>query len=148
MTQHANNIEHRYKSFIQHVVDTEQVWGLTNEDTWATSSSATYEDAEVILFWSTKEGAAACAEDEWAGYTPEAISLVEFLENWCVGMYDDELLVGADFDQELTGKEAEPLVLALDVVTQLKAAGKTLQFEQYESQEEFEEQLIEALEAE
>lgn len=148
MTQHATNIEQRYQDFIKHVVDTEEVWGLTQEDTWATSTSAEYEDTEVILFWSKKEGATACAEDEWASYTAEAISLVEFLENWCVGMYGDELLVGADWDKDLSGKEAEPLVLALDVVAQLKAKGKTLQFTQYDSQEEFEEQLIEALEAE
>lgn len=148
MTQHATNIEQRYQDFIKHVVDTEEVWGLTQEDTWATSTSAEYEDTEVILFWSKKEGATACAEDEWAIYTAEAISLVEFLENWCVGMYGDELLVGADWGKDLSGKEAEPLVLALDVVAQLKAKGKTLQFTQYDSQEEFEEQLIEALEAE
>ncbi|WP_276495776.1 DUF2750 domain-containing protein [Pontibacter litorisediminis] len=148
MTQHANNIEHKYQDFIKHVVQTEEVWGLTHNETWATSSSSEYEDTEVILFWSTREGAAACAEDEWAAYAAESITLVEFLENWCVGMYGDELLVGADWDRDLLGKEAEPLVIALDVVTQLKAAGKTLEFTQYESQEEFEEQLIEALEAE
>ena len=148
MTQHATNIEQRYQDFIKHVVDTEEVWGLTQEDTWATSTSAEYEDTEVILFWSKKDGATACAEDEWSSYAAEAISLVEFLENWCVGMYGDELLVGADWGKDLSGKEAEPLVLALDIVAQLKAKGKTLQFTQYDSQEEFEEQLIEALEAE
>ncbi|AKD04583.1 DUF2750 domain-containing protein [Pontibacter korlensis] len=148
MTQHASTIEQKYKAFIQHVVQTEEVWGLTKNDTWATSSSSEFEDTEVILFWSSRDGAAACADDEWSDYKPESISLVEFLENWCVGMYGDELLVGTDWDSDLTGKEAEPLVVALDVVTQLKAENKTLEFTQYDSQEEFEEQLIEALEAE
>ncbi|WP_299757298.1 DUF2750 domain-containing protein [uncultured Pontibacter sp.] len=148
MTQHANNIEQQYQNFIKHVVQSEEVWGLTKDETWATSSSSEFEDTEVILFWSGKEGALACAEDEWADYVPEPVSLVEFLENWCVGMYGDELLVGADWDKDLVGKEAEPLVVALDVVTQLKAEGKTLEFVQYDSQQEFEEQLIEALEAE
>ncbi|OKL41649.1 DUF2750 domain-containing protein [Pontibacter flavimaris] len=148
MTQHDNNTEHTYQDFIKHVVQTEEVWGLTKDETWATSSSSEYEETEVILFWSKKEGAAACAEDEWSDYTAEPITLVEFLENWCVGMYGDELLVGADWNSDLVGKEAEPLVVALDVVTQLKAVGKTLSFDQYDSQEEFEEQLIEALEAE
>ncbi|ARS35106.1 DUF2750 domain-containing protein [Pontibacter actiniarum] len=148
MTEHAVDIEKQYKTFIQRVVDTERVWGLTKEDTWATSSSSEFEDTEVILFWSEEAGAKACAADEWAEYTPESISLVEFLENWCVGMYGDELLVGANWDANLIGKEAEPLVVALDVVTQLKAEGKTLEFEQYDSQQEFEDQVIEALEAE
>ncbi|MCX2741839.1 DUF2750 domain-containing protein [Pontibacter anaerobius] len=148
MTEHANNIEHKYQNFIKHVVQSEEVWGLTKNETWATSSSSEFEDTEVILFWSDKAGASACAEDEWSDYTPESVTLVEFLENWCVGMYGDELLVGADWDRDLIGKEAEPLVVALDVVTQLKATGKTLEFTQYDNQEEFEEQLIEALEAE
>lgn len=148
MTEHAAAIEKQYKDFIQRVVETNLVWGLTKTDTWATSSSSEFEDTEVILFWADEEGATACAEDEWASYSPESISLVEFLENWCVGMYGDELLVGANWDKNLIGKEAEPLVVALDVVTQLKAANKTLEFTQYDSQQEFEEQVIEALEAE
>ncbi|RDV16640.1 DUF2750 domain-containing protein [Pontibacter diazotrophicus] len=145
MTQHAATVEQKYKEFVERIVATDAVWGLTKDETWATSSSQEFEDTEVILFWSGKEGAAACAEDEWATYTPESITLVEFLENWCVGMYGDELLVGADWDTDLSGKEAEPLVVALDVVNKLKAKGKTLEFTQYDSQDEFEEQVIEAL---
>lgn len=148
MTEHAAATEKSYKAFVQQVVETGTVWGLSKEDAWATSSSAEYEDAEVIMFWSDQQDARACAEDEWSDYAPEAISLVEFLENWCVGMYGDELLVGTNWNDNLMGKEAEPLVVALDVLTQLKAAGKTLEFTQYESQQEFEEQVIEALEAE
>lgn len=148
MAQLANNTEQKYQDFIKQVIDTEEVWGLAHDDTWATSSSTDYEDTEVILFWSDKAGAQACADEEWADYTPDSISLVEFLENWCVGMYGDELLAGADWGKDLAGKESEPLVLALDVVTELKARGKTLEFTQYDSQEEFEEQLIEAMEEE
>ncbi|GHA59987.1 DUF2750 domain-containing protein [Pontibacter akesuensis] len=148
MTEHAATIETQYKDFIQRIVETNEVWGLTKDDTWATSSSSEFEDTEVILFWSDKGGATACSEDEWESYTPESITLVEFLENWCVGMYGDELLVGANWDKNLVGKEAEPLVVALDVVTQLKAQGKTLEFTQYDSQQEFEEQVTEALESE
>jgi hypothetical protein len=148
MTQHAATIEHKYKAFVERIVATESVWGLAKDETWATSTSAEFEETEVILFWSEEAGAAACAEDEWATYRPEKITLVEFLENWCVGMYGDELLLGADWDIELSGKEADPLVVALDVVTELKAKGKTLEFTQYDSQSEFEEQVIEALDRE
>ncbi|MDX5482416.1 MAG: DUF2750 domain-containing protein [Hymenobacteraceae bacterium] len=148
MTQSAATIEKRYQEFIDHVVESEMVWGLTKDDTWATSSSAEYEETEVILFWSEESGAAACAEDDWEAYEPESISLVEFLENWCVGMYSDALLVGVNWDADLTGKEVEPLEIALDVVNKLKEKGKTLEFTQYDSQEEFEEQVIEALEGE
>jgi hypothetical protein len=149
MQENTNeNMEANYRKFIQRIVDTEKVWGLTQDDTWATSSSAEYEEAEVILFWSDDQGARVCAEDDWKEYTPESISLVEFLENWCVGMYGDQLLLGPDWDGNLVGREMEPLIVALDVLNELKHKGKTIEFTQYDSQEEFEEQVMEALEGE
>jgi hypothetical protein len=147
MQENTNgNMEANYRKFIQQIVASEKVWGLTHDETWATSSSAEYEEAEVILFWSDAAGAETCAEDDWKEYKPESITLVEFLENWCVGMYGDQLLLGPDWDANLVGREAEPLVVALDVVNELKHVGKSLQFTQYESQQEFEEQVVEALE--
>jgi len=146
MAQNAASIEKKYKEFIQQIIASDIVWGLTKDETWATSSSAEFEDTEVILFWSGESSAKACAEDDWADYVPESVSLVEFLENWCVGMYGDALLLGADWDNDLTGKEAEPLEVALDIVNELKAKSKTLEFTQYDNLEDFEEQVIEALE--
>ncbi len=146
MTQQAADIENVYNAFISRIVENNAVWGLTKDETWATSTSAEFEDTEVILFWSDQDKATACTDDEWANYVPESITLVEFLENWCVGMYGDALLLGADWDAELSGKEIDPLVVALDVVKELKAKGKELEFTQYDSQSEFEEQVIEALE--
>ena len=145
MTQDAAASTKAYKEFITRIVETDAVWGLTKDETWATSSSAEFDETEVILFWSEQKGAEACAEDEWETYMPESITLVEFLENWCVGMYGDGLLLGADWGADLNGKERDPLVVALDVITELKAQGKTLEFTQYDSQSEFEEQVIEAL---
>ncbi|MBJ6118058.1 DUF2750 domain-containing protein [Pontibacter sp. BT310] len=143
--QNANQ-EANYRKFIQQVADTEQVWGLSEGDIWATSSSNEFEDTEVILFWSDAEAAKACAADEWANYKAEALPVSEFLENWCVGMYDDELLVGANWTADMQGKEVDPLVIALDVVQELKSREKEIKLEQYDSLSEFEEQVIDALE--
>ena len=145
MTQDAVASTKTYQEFITRIVQTDAVWGLTKDETWATSSSAEFDDTEVILFWSEQKGAEACAEDEWETYMAESITLVEFLENWCVGMYGDGLLLGADWAADLNGKERDPLVVSLDVITELKAQGKTLEFTQYDSQSEFEEQVVEAL---
>lgn len=140
--------EANYRKFIQQVADTEQVWGLSQGDIWATSSSNEYEETEVILFWSDEEGAKACATDEWTDYKPESLPVAEFLENWCVGMYDDGLLVGTDWTTELQGREVDPLVVALDVVQELKHRKKEIELQQYESLSELEEQIIDALEGE
>ncbi|MHA6248022.1 DUF2750 domain-containing protein [Pontibacter sp. CAU 1760] len=148
MMQPAATPDKVYEAFVKRIVETDAVWGLTKDETWATSNSAEDAENEVILFWSTQEGAAACSEDEWENYVTEKISLVEFLENWCVGMYGDGLLLGADWGADLSGKEAEPLAVAYDVIKELKANNKKLDFEQYESQDEFEEQVVEALDQE
>ncbi|NEM97797.1 DUF2750 domain-containing protein [Pontibacter burrus] len=140
--------EANYRKFIQQVADTEKVWGLSQGDIWATSSSNEYEETEVILFWSDEEGAKACATDEWMDYKPESLPVAEFLENWCVGMYDDGLLVGTDWTIELQGREVDPLVVALDVVQELKHRKKEIELQQYESLSELEEQIIDALEGE
>ena len=73
MQEQNANQEANYRKFIQQVADTEQVWGLSEGDIWATSSSNEYEDTEVILFWSDAESANACAADEWANYKTEAL---------------------------------------------------------------------------
>lgn len=145
--QNANQ-EASYRKFIQQVAATEKVWGLSQGDIWATSSSNEYEDTEVILFWSDAEGAKACAADEWEGYEPEALPVAEFLENWCVGMYDDELLLGPNWTTELQGREVDPLVVALDVVLELKRIEKEVELERYDSLSELEEQIVDALEGE
>lgn len=146
MQEQNANQEANYRKFVQQVASTGQVWGLSEGDIWATSSSNEFEDTEVILFWSDAESAKACAADEWANYQPEALPVAEFLENWCVGMYGDELLVGANWTPALQGKEVDPLIIALDVVQELKQTEKTISFEQYDSLSEFEEQVIDALE--
>ncbi|WP_242928992.1 DUF2750 domain-containing protein [Pontibacter vulgaris] len=145
MQQNGESNEATYKKFIERVVASDAVWGLSEGDIWATSSSNEFDDTEVILFWSSEAGAMACAEDEWDGYKAEQVPLVEFLENWCVGMYGDHLLAGLDWDAALSGKETEPLEAALDVINELKAQKKLVLFTNYDSLEDYESQIIEAL---
>ena len=145
MTQHSTTNDVKYQQFIEQVVATGSVWGLSQGEAWATSSSAEYEDADVILFWSDEASAAACATDDWEEYNPEAVSIEEFLENWCVGMYDDHLLAGPNWSEDLLGDEVEPLELALHVVQELKQKNKPIHLTQYDNEKDFENQLLEAL---
>ncbi len=146
MQEQNANQEAGYREFIKQVVETEKVWGLSEGDIWATSNSNEYEETEVILFWSNEASAKACASDEWEGYTAESLPVAEFLENWCVGMYDDGLLVGPNWTTELQGREIDPLVIALEVVQELKHSNKEIELERYESLSDLEEQIIDALE--
>ena len=63
------------------------------------------------------------------------------MENWCVGMANDGLLIGTQFDQNLFGHEVEPLDLILELTAELKSIGKDLNFRKYKGIIDLEEQV-------
>jgi hypothetical protein len=82
----------------------------------------------VTCFWAEKIRAKSCINGEWRKYKVTEISLPEFIENWCIGMENDGLLVGTQFDQNMFGFEAKPLELVLDILTELKSLNKNINF--------------------
>jgi acyl carrier protein len=136
--QDVENEKQRHKRFIKKVCETGSVWGLENDEGFAMSSSEEYEDADgeavdLMCFWSEKSLAQACEKKEWVGYRTTEIALGDFMENWCIGMYEDELLIGTDLDEELFGSEIDPLDLILELCAELKSQGKEIQFENYKN---------------
>lgn len=97
--------------FIVEAMELGCVWGLEGPDGWALSASEAHDDVDVMPFWSQEGFARAHCQDDWAGYRPVAIELVEFLEDWLPGMHDDVLLVGVNWNDDLEGEELEPLDL-------------------------------------
>jgi len=81
----------------------------------------------MICFWAEKVRAKSCAIDEWKKYKVTKIQLTDFIENWCIGMANDELLIGTQFDQNLFGYEANPLELILELIL----IGKNLNFKKF-----------------
>lgn len=144
MLPESNHPESQYKAFIKNVVANDEVWGLEGDEGLALSSSSENEEQDVIPFWSEKALAEALVADDWAGFKPSPMNLVDFLENWLSGMHNDELLVGTDWDDSLQGKEVEPLMLAMDLVNEIISSGKTLEFTSYENIEDFRQQVREA----
>jgi hypothetical protein len=146
MFQDAATSEAKHQKFVERVCTLETVWGLQNEDGWAISDSNDFEDTELMPFWSDRAYAAACAKSEWAAYAPVAIPLAEFLENWCVGIYNDEGLIVTNMDANMFGKEIEPLELALEILAEAAKISKNLSFTKYKSVEELREQIQTILE--
>ncbi|MFT3703285.1 MAG: DUF2750 domain-containing protein [Agriterribacter sp.] len=139
-------VKQRHQKFIKKVCDTGIVYGLESEDGFATSSSNASEDDNdepigIICFWSEKALAKSCIKNEWQDYQVVEISLSEFMENWCVGMSNDGLLVGTNFDQNMFGYEAHPLELILDLVTYLRAMLATIDFKNFLSLDDLEVQV-------
>jgi hypothetical protein len=134
----------QHNRFIKRVIESDLVWALTTttgEWVFSDSNEKDEEDRGVFPVWSDKAYAQRCAVKEWASYTAESIPLSEFLEAWCAGLYNNQELVGTNWDGELHGMEIEPLALVLQVMDALKTANKTLELKTYATMEEFVEQV-------
>ncbi|WP_448700413.1 DUF2750 domain-containing protein [Mucilaginibacter sp. AW1-3] len=137
MLHDTEAIETRYQLFIEQAAAAGLVWGLKNKGGFANSTSAEDEDVTVIPFWSDKALAKACARDDWKGYLPVAVPVVEFLESWCTEMAENGMLAGVNWDANMLGKEASPLHLVLDMLNKLKADNSAIKFENYGSIDDF-----------
>lgn len=133
----SQDIEDKYKLFIETTAASKLVWGLKDKNGWANSHSAEDEKVDVIPFWNDKAYAKACARDEWKGYLPAMIPLAEFLEGWCTEMAENGVLAGINWNANMLGTEAEALAVALDVLEQLNATGTDIKFLSYNSISEF-----------
>ncbi|MEY8868008.1 DUF2750 domain-containing protein [Meridianimaribacter flavus] len=136
MFQDSITLKNRHQKFIKTVSENGIVFGLKSKNGFATSSSTQFEDDNgnaigMICFWAEKVLAKSCAKDEWKKHKVTEIPLAEFMENWCVGMANDGLLIGTQFDQNLFGFEIEPLDLIIELTTELKLIGKELTFRKF-----------------
>jgi hypothetical protein len=144
--QDASIEKQKHERFIKQTCQSGVVWGLENQDGFAMTSSAEFEDSdgeasEVLCFWSEVGMAKLCINDEWENYKTAKVELADFMENWCIGMFEDELLVGVDFDEQLEGLELDPLDLILELCEELKKNGSKINFEHYADIDEFVEEV-------
>jgi len=138
MFQDAALLKKRHRRFITTVCASEQVFALKDRKGFATSSSNYYDDENgnpvwMICFWAEKALATSCIIEEWKTYKIEEIQLSTFLENWCIGMEIDGLIVGTEFDQNMFGYESEPLHLILEIVQELKAINKEISLKKFDT---------------
>jgi len=143
--QGSDIIENRYKKFIKSICETDIVYALQNYDGFATSSSALYDNehekpVDVLCFWAENGRAKSCAINHWSNYQITEIALTDFIENWGVGMENDGILAGIEFDQNMFGYEAKPLELILALVAEIKATNKELPLRKFENIADLEEQ--------
>ena len=145
MLQDAGFSNYRYDIFIKRVVVKKFVWGLQSEEGWATSYSNENEDIDVLPFWSDEAYASACAKDNWTEYQAASIPLAEFLENWCVGIANENKLIGVNWDTNMFGKEVNALSLALEILKLLKIDNVNIPFFEFKDIDDFIETLNHSL---
>jgi hypothetical protein len=103
---HSKN---RYKKFLERVPVSGVVWGLKEaDDSFFVCESNEYEDTYVMAFWSERAYAKSCAVEELSHFEPSPIPLDIFMNNFLLGLDEDGLLVGLNWNSKLIGVEVEP----------------------------------------
>jgi hypothetical protein len=108
MIKLSSDLNANYQRFIEHIQESGQVWGLQSDEGWVIVDSTEYEETEVMPFWSEEAYAKEHCVGEWEEFEPVAMDLSEFVEDWLVGMAEDGVLVGPNWNSELEGLEVEP----------------------------------------
>ena len=121
------------EKFVEQAVASAQVWGLKNDLGWTVAMSNQYDDVQAYVFWTTQQLALACAKEEWETYKPTAIPLSEFLEDWCIGVFDENSLIGVEWTFDMCGSESEPMELAQAIVQELRKTNSAITFTKYKS---------------
>lgn len=95
--------------FFETVLETEAVYGLSKlkQSGWAYCPS-NQEETDVLLFFSTEEGARACQTDGWENYHLIRLDLDVFRDGWLPNMIQDGLYCGLNWDASLQGLELNP----------------------------------------
>src|SRR6476620_996198 len=82
--------EKRYEYFIKRVADANKLWGLW-DDGWA--MGVTDKGQRTIPVWPAAEYAEACRQGDWVIYTPRAIDLHEFMDDFLPRLVRDGVRV-------------------------------------------------------
>lgn len=145
MITDLENLENRYLVFIETIVTSKSVYMLKDGDNFCSFSSTQYDDVEVVPFFATEALANQAKVDDWINFETLEITITEFLEKWLVGLFTQDLIVAGIWAAPMTGKEFEPLELAIELITYMKEHHHTVQLTKYQDLDDMLNQLFEAL---
>jgi len=92
--------EKRLRHFIRVVADFEQVWGI-DDGGWVLAG--TPESKQVFNVWPFRDYAELYCQGEWAGCSPKAIGLDEFMESYLPDFDEKSILLGVFYTREDNG---------------------------------------------
>jgi len=116
MNEMSADPKESHDRFVRDVKASRVVWGLKSDQGWAVCESEEYEDTDVYPFWSDEAGARIHCTDDWVDYTPATLDLDLFIDTWLAGMSEDGVMVGTNWDADLSGLEVEPYDLAQELL--------------------------------
>jgi hypothetical protein len=107
-------LQKRYEHLIKRVGDWQELWSLKDgEDKWVLGADDL--GRELFPVWPHPRYAEASAIGHWAGSTPAAISLRDWLAKWTPGLSEDKRLVTVFPTDDPNGAAIEPEAFAADL---------------------------------
>jgi len=139
--------------FVLDVVSSEKVFALGLDDGLAMCLSNYFlndddEFIESFCFWSSFELAKQSAVGDWCDYKVQEIELSVFLEDWCMGMSNENYAAGINFGIDKIETEADPLELLLLFLKELEKQSKTIELKKFKNLKEFIDSCQKAMEQE
>ena len=128
-----------YSTFIRNIVKDKVIFHLKKNKEQAVCASNTFfieetnEALPVFPFWSDRAMAESCKKEEWATYQVTEISLSDFMEFWCLGMFEDGVVAGIDFDENLYGEEDVPTELLKKIIEEVEKMDVKITFKNFKS---------------
>lgn len=116
----ALSARERYGYFIQLAVDTEEVWGLKNEEGWMLAGDGSEEDRDAFPVWPHPDFATACAFGDWQGAVAEPIGLDELVEDLLPILEEDGLSVAVFPTPDGDSAVVAPVVFRGDLEAELE----------------------------
>lgn len=137
MIQDLEQLEQQYKVFVVKAIEQGKVWTLIQHDEMALFDSQLYDDHVATPFFSDRDAAFSFQSGEWSDFDIAEIQLPAFLERWLTGLYNQDIMVAAIWNDVATGREFEPLELLLDFLQTLQQQQHPVSFDNYFSIEDF-----------
>ncbi len=123
--------QENHDRFVRRIVESETVWTLSSENSYAYAESNKNENPrDIILFWSDKAYAKR-AKSNYPNFNETTITLFNFLFRWLPGMSSEGVLAGTNWTGDLVGLEYNPYELRLEIEAALSPGQKDRFNKQY-----------------
>lgn len=98
--------ENRYDFFLDHVVETGEIWGL-GSDQWAIFSDDE-QGYQLFPLWSDQDFAEANAQGEWAEYSGKSFTIQQFIDELIPQLIQANILLSIFKSPEDSGQIVDP----------------------------------------
>jgi hypothetical protein len=108
----------RYSYLLQLLVDTEEAWGLRNDEGWVVGSDP--ERGDLLPLWPHSAFAEACARGPWSDARPAEIPLDDLLEELLPLLEEDHITIAAFPTPDHEGHRIDPQELGRDLRAEIE----------------------------